>query len=81
MPSITFSKQIESDTLHMPELLPFVGHRVEIVVHDSEAPAELADARLLVGQANEGVCAALECNRSEPVSRPQPVRMWSTLAR
>ena len=46
MPSITFSKQIESDTLHMPELLPFVGHRVEIVVHDSEAPAELADARL-----------------------------------
>ncbi len=45
MSSITFSKQIESDMLHLPELLPFVGHRVEIVVHDSEAPAELANAR------------------------------------
>ncbi len=41
MSSITFSKQIESDTLHLPELLPFVGHRVEIVVRDSEPSLEL----------------------------------------
>lgn len=36
MSSITLSKQIDSDTLHLPELLPFVGHRVEILVRDSE---------------------------------------------
>ena len=40
MSSITLSKQIDSDTLHLPELLPFVGHRVEIVVRDSEPTLE-----------------------------------------
>ena len=44
MSSITLSKQIESDTLHLPELLPFVGHRVEIVVRDSEPPLEMSPA-------------------------------------
>ena len=44
MSSIAFSRQIESDTLHMPELLPFVGHRVDIVVRDSEPPAAPAAA-------------------------------------
>ena len=40
MSSITLTKQIDSDTLHLPELLPFVGHRVEIVVRDSEPSLE-----------------------------------------
>lgn len=35
MSSITLSTRIDSDTLHLPELLAFVGHHVEIVVRDS----------------------------------------------
>ena len=34
MSSITLSRHIDSDTLHLPELQPFVGHAVEIVVRD-----------------------------------------------
>jgi len=48
MSSITLSKQIDSDTLHLPELLPFVGHRVEIVVRDSEPSLELDAARIVL---------------------------------
>ena len=45
MPTITLTRNLESETLHLPELRPFVGHRVEIVVRDSEPSPELADAR------------------------------------
>lgn len=34
MSSITLSRHIDSDTLHLPELQPFLGHEVEIVVRD-----------------------------------------------
>ena len=36
MSTITLSRNLESEMLHLPELCPFVGHRVEIVVRDSE---------------------------------------------
>ena len=45
MPSITLTRNLESETLHLPELRPFVGHRVEIVVRGSEPSKELDDAR------------------------------------
>ena len=43
---ITLTKKLESDTLYLPELLPFVGHRVEIVVRDSEPSPGLDAARI-----------------------------------
>ena len=46
MPSITLTRNLESETLHLPELRPFVGHRVEIVVRASEPSQELDDARI-----------------------------------
>ena len=46
MPTITFTKNLDSDTPHLPELRPFVGHRVEIVVRDSEPSPELDEARI-----------------------------------
>ncbi len=45
MPSITLTRNLESETLHLPELRPFVGHRVEIVVRESEPSQELDQAR------------------------------------
>lgn len=45
MPTITLTRNLESETLHLPELRPFVGHRVEIVVRESEPSQELDDAR------------------------------------
>lgn len=45
MPTITLTRNLESEMLHLPELRPFVGHRVEIVVRDSEPSQELDDAR------------------------------------
>ena len=46
MTTITLTKNLESDTLYLPELLPFVGHRVEIVVRDSEPSPGLDAARI-----------------------------------
>ena len=46
MSTITLSTRIESDTLHLPELLPFVGHQVEIVVRDSEPTLERDSDRI-----------------------------------
>ena len=46
MPTITLTRNLESEMLHLPELRPFVGHRVEIVVRDSEPSRELDDARI-----------------------------------
>ncbi len=46
MPSITLTRNLESEMLHLPELRSFVGHRVEIVVRDSEPSRELDAARI-----------------------------------
>ena len=45
MPMITLTKNLESETLHLPELRPFVGHRVEITVRESDACHESEAAR------------------------------------
>ena len=46
MPTITLTRNLESEMLHLPELRPFVGRRVEIVVRDSETSRELDNARI-----------------------------------
>ena len=38
MNAIRISKHLESETLHLPELKPFIGKTVEIIVQE-EAPA------------------------------------------
>ena len=48
MPTITLTRNLESEMLHLPELRPFVGHRVEIVVRDSEPSREFDAARIAV---------------------------------
>jgi len=45
MSTITFTRNLESETLHLPELRSLVGHRVEIVVRDSEPSPEFEAAR------------------------------------
>ncbi len=50
MQTITLTRDLDSETLHLPELRPLFGHRVEIVVRDQD-PAPLrsgARAALLV---------------------------------
>ena len=44
MTTITIHKQIDSETLHLPELKPFIGKRVEIIVREELdlSPEELA---------------------------------------
>ncbi len=39
MKAIRIHKQLESETLHLPELRPLVGKRVEIIVQEEPAPA------------------------------------------
>ena len=46
MPTIRLTRNLESEMLHLPELRPFVGHRVEIVVRDSESSEELDAERI-----------------------------------
>ena len=41
MNAIRIRKTIDSDTLHLPELGPFIGHTVEIVIEDQPAAAPL----------------------------------------
>ncbi len=36
---IRIRRTIDSDTLHLPELIPFLGHSVEIVIQDQPASA------------------------------------------
>lgn len=36
MTAIRIHKQIDSETLHLPELKPFVGRRVEIIIMEEE---------------------------------------------
>ncbi|MEX0819229.1 MAG: hypothetical protein WD070_06540 [Pirellulaceae bacterium] len=56
MPTITLVRNLESETLHLPELRPFVGHRVEIVVRDSEPSQELDAARIALLKTLEETC-------------------------
>ena len=35
MQSITLTRTLDSETLHLPELRPFFGHQVEITVRES----------------------------------------------
>lgn len=39
MQSITLTRTLDSETLHLPELRPFVGHQVEITIRESSAAA------------------------------------------
>lgn len=39
MPPITLTRTIDSETLHLPELAPYVGHAVEITVRDVAGPS------------------------------------------
>jgi hypothetical protein len=36
MIAIRIQKRIDSETLHLPELRPLIGHDVEIVVHEAQ---------------------------------------------
>ena len=45
MSTITLTRNLESETLHLPELRPFVGHRVEIVVRESDQSDDADAAR------------------------------------
>lgn len=56
MPTITLTRNLESETLHLPELRPFVGHRVEIVVRDSEPSQELDAARIALLKTLQETC-------------------------
>jgi hypothetical protein len=38
MNAIRIRRQLDSDTLHVPELKPFLGRTVEIIVLDEELP-------------------------------------------
>ena len=60
MSTITFSKHLESDTLYLPELLPFVGHRVEIVVRDSEPLPERDASRRASMKTLRDICLRCE---------------------
>jgi hypothetical protein len=56
MPTITLTRNLESETLHLPELRPFVGHRVEIVVRESEPSQELDAARIALLKTLQETC-------------------------
>jgi hypothetical protein len=42
MTAIRIRKKLDSDTLHVPELRPYIGQTVEIVVEEPLAPDRLA---------------------------------------
>lgn len=56
MSTITLTRNLESETLHLPELRSLVGHRVEIVVRDSEPSPEFDAARLDLLKALDELC-------------------------
>ena len=41
MKALRIRKQLTSDTLHLPELRPLVGHIVEIIVLDEESVPDI----------------------------------------
>ncbi|HET6572833.1 MAG TPA: hypothetical protein VFG68_04465 [Fimbriiglobus sp.] len=43
MNAIHIHKTLDSDTLHLPELRPLIGRRVEIVVREEQPAAEVRD--------------------------------------
>jgi hypothetical protein len=46
MSAIRIRKTLDSDTLHVPELRPYIGRTVEIVVEDSAPDRAVAAARM-----------------------------------
>jgi hypothetical protein len=48
MSAIRIRKTIDSDILHLPELRPFIGHTVEIVIED-RASAASATSGIIAG--------------------------------
>lgn len=46
MSAIRIRKTLDSDTLHLPELRPYIGRTVEIVVEESEVERAAAAANL-----------------------------------
>lgn len=74
MSSITVSKHLESDTLHLPELLPLVGHQVEIVVRDADPIMEQSGDRKALRGIVEQISKTCEIPKwdgghAEPISR------------
>jgi len=61
MYAIRIIKQIETTTLHVPELEPFVGRRVEIIVLDDEP----RQPHVVV---TRGLLAASEAPAGDPVA-------------
>lgn len=53
---ITVTRNLDSDTLHLPELRSLVGHRVEIVIRDSEPTPGFTAARLTLLKTMEETC-------------------------
>ncbi len=39
MTEIHLTRDLDSDTLQLPELTPLIGHRVEIIIREVSAPA------------------------------------------
>ena len=56
MSTITLTRNLESETLHLPELRSLVGHRVQIVVRDSEPSPEFDAARRVLLTALDELC-------------------------
>ena len=54
MSTITFRRNLDSETLHVPELRSMVGHSVEIIVRDSQpVPGFDADRSALLQKVDE----------------------------
>ena len=63
MSTITLTRNLESEMLHLPELRPFVGHRVEIVIRDSEPTPTLDAARQTLLATLQETCQ--QCQRPQ----------------
>ena len=73
MSTITVSKHLDSDTLYLPELRPFVGHEVEIIVRDAAPVVGQDEARTCLKQKIEKTAQACaspnwDGNQATPVS-------------
>jgi hypothetical protein len=65
MSTIRITKHLTSDTLHLPELRPFIGHEVEITVldrKDSSASTESHDVTLDEMARRQGITSPQRIN-------------------
>ena len=53
MPPVCIKKRIESETLTLPELRPFLGKSVEIIVREASPASKHPDGELLEKLAKE----------------------------